>query len=366
MNDTSFFSKPVRINGEGFLSCLRREKTPDRVYNMEILLDQEIEDTVARRFGLTHAGFAPENPLEVLRRRIAVHRFLGYDYLVVNVDNFDIPLDNWVNIADTADLERQGGRHFIDEHRGPIGSWDDFEKYPWPDPSSISTRTLEWASVNLPDDMILIGGLTAHFAEEITWLMGYEPLCIALCERRDLVTAIAAKLRAAYSTAVKVLLQFDRVKAVWGTDDMGFKTGPLIGPADMREFVLSSHAEIARMCHEAGRLYLLHSCGKLDLIMGDLIGTVGIDAKHSFEDTIENVTEAKHTYGRFMSLIGGIDMDFLCRATENEIRARVRGTLEICQCGGGYFLGTGNSVANYIPLENYLVMLDEGRRWEEG
>jgi uroporphyrinogen decarboxylase len=29
--------------------------------------------------------------------------------------------------------------------------------------------------------------------------------------------------------------------------------------------------------------------------------------------------------------------------------------------GGGYCLGTGNSVANYIPLENYLAMVDEGR-----
>ena len=31
--------------------------------------------------------------------------------------------------------------------------------------------------------------------------------------------------------------------------------------------------------------------------------------------------------------------------------------------GGGYCLGTGNSVANYIPLANYLAMLDEGRRY---
>ena len=30
--------------------------------------------------------------------------------------------------------------------------------------------------------------------------------------------------------------------------------------------------------------------------------------------------------------------------------------------GGGYCLGTGNSVANYIPLANYLAMLDEGRK----
>jgi uroporphyrinogen decarboxylase len=31
--------------------------------------------------------------------------------------------------------------------------------------------------------------------------------------------------------------------------------------------------------------------------------------------------------------------------------------------GNGYCLGTGNSVANYIPVQSYLAMLDEGRRF---
>ena len=32
--------------------------------------------------------------------------------------------------------------------------------------------------------------------------------------------------------------------------------------------------------------------------------------------------------------------------------------------GGGYCLGSGNSIANYVPLENYLIMLDDG--WKVG
>ena len=26
-------------------------------------------------------------------------------------------------------------------------------------------------------------------------------------------------------------------------------------------------------------------------------------------------------------------------------------------------MGTGNSVTDYIPINNYLTMLDEGRKW---
>jgi uroporphyrinogen decarboxylase len=56
-------------------------------------------------------------------------------------------------------------------------------------------------------------------------------------------------------------------------------------------------------------------------------------------------------------------MDFMIRADEQAVRARTRDTLEKCHPGGGYCLGTGNSVANYMNLDNYLAMLDEGRKF---
>jgi uroporphyrinogen decarboxylase len=56
-------------------------------------------------------------------------------------------------------------------------------------------------------------------------------------------------------------------------------------------------------------------------------------------------------------------MDFMCRANEDQVRQRVQDTLEACMPGGGYCLGTGNSVANYIPMDNYLAMLDQGRKF---
>jgi hypothetical protein len=40
-----------------------------------------------------------------------------------------------------------------------------------------------------------------------------------------------------------------------------------------------------------GRPFLFHSRGQVDAIMEDLIETVGIDARHSFQDNIEPVEE---------------------------------------------------------------------------
>lgn len=33
-----------------------------------------------------------------------------------------------------------------------------------------------------------------------------------------------------------------------------------------------------------------------------------------------------------------------------------------CAPGGRFALGAGNSIPSYIPVENYLIMLDEVRR----
>jgi uroporphyrinogen decarboxylase len=356
------FAVPVSPDWEAFRNCIMRSGTPSRVHHIELFLDAEVQDAICRRFHLLE-GLDEEDPTFPFERMMRVQRFLGYDYVRQGVDVLDMPLHRAIT-EDTAEFQRRGGRSYVDEVKGPITTWEEFEQYPWPDPQKVTTHALEWYERNLPDDMCVVGsGGFAHFAEYVTWLMGYETLCYALYDQRDLVAAIADKLMEIYVPMLARILEFERVKIIWGSDDMGFKTGPMIGPDDLREFVLPGHKKMSEMSHAAGLPYILHSCGNLFTIYEDLIEDVGIDGKHSFEDTIEDVRQLKPIYGDRMALLGGIDVDFLCRAPEPAIRERVRDTLEVCMPGGGYCLGTGNSVANYIPLNNYLAMMDEGRKY---
>ena len=361
--NTFSFAKPASPDWEGLLVCLKRSGAPKRVHHIELFLDPEVQDAVCSRFSLLD-GLSEDDPAHPYRKQIALQSYLGYDYIRCGAENVAFQF-NQLPTADTAtSLTRSSGRMYIDENRGPITSWEEFERYPWPTRETITTKALEWYENNLPDNMCIIaGGGFGHFAEYLSWLMGYTTLCTALFEQRDLVQAIYKKVLEQDIYVASLMVQFDKVKALWGSDDMGYKGGPLLSPGDMREFVLPGHKALAAIAHDAGRPYLLHSCGKLDLLMDDLIHDVRIDAKHSFEDVIEDVVAAKARYGGHIALLGGIDVDFLCRATPEETRLRTREVLEKCQHGGGYCLGTGNSVANYIPLENYLAMLDEGRKF---
>jgi uroporphyrinogen decarboxylase len=355
------FDREATPDWEGFVKCLTRQGEPGRVHPIELYLDAEVKDAICARYDLG-AGLERGDPWFEQKREIALQRFLGYDYVLAGLEGLEMPYKEVVT-DDTAALARSDGRAFIDQHTGPIASWEDLERYPWPDVEAASDRVLEWYQHHLPDDMCVIGGLTGHFAENLSWLLGYETLCYTLHDDPELVRAIHERTLAMDRAVTRRLVQFGRVKAVWGSDDMGYHKGPLISPADLRRYALPGHRALARICHEAGRPYILHSCGNLETIMDDLIDDVRIDGKHSFEDEIVPPQEAKKRWGDRISILGGIDIDFLCRQDEDAVRQRTRETLEACQPGGGYCLGTGNSVTNYIPVDHYLAMLDEGRRW---
>jgi len=105
-----------------------------------------------------------------------------------------------------------------------------------------------------------------------------------------------------------------------------------------------------------------NSCGNLQDVYEDLIEDCKIDAKHSFEDVIMPVAEFKRRYGDRITPLGGLDVDVICRSSADELRAYTRKHIEECFSDGYWALGTGNSLTDYMPVENYMIVLEEGLR----
>ena len=101
---------------------------------------------------------------------------------------------------------------------------------------------------------------------------------------------------------------------------------------------------------------ILHSCGHFESILNDM-ADIGIDARHSYEDTIMPVEEAYERYRDRFAILGGLDVDFVCRSSPEDVYGRARAMLERTADRGGYALGTGNSVPDYLPDENYFAMI---------
>jgi uroporphyrinogen decarboxylase len=289
---------------------------------------------------------------------------VGYDYVFM-VTGLSFPR-SLKAAADTAGVQNWPGgqRHWQDEASGPIQSWADFEAYPWPKVEDINHLALEYVNSIVPDGMKIAAFQFGGIFENATWLMGLQSFSYALHDQPDLVEAICQRVGEFVTTTFAQAATIDNAAMMLLSDDLGFYSGTLVSPDVIRRYIIPHYKKITDITHQAGRLLIFHSCGNVYKLMDDFIDDVGIDAKHSFEDKILPVDEACRRWGDRIAILGGVDMHLLGAGTEEQVRARTRQILETCGVKGtGYCLGTGNTAANYIPRQNYLAMLDEGRRW---
>ena len=339
------------------LEAVLRRRKADRVPLVELAVADEVLEALAGQA----LPRLPADPVTAdlhawASARIRLWHRLGYDYYRVRAD---IPL----RIARGGSTETSDGgrRVWSNEGTGIIAGREDFERYPWPDPSDIDLSRAEAAVECLLPGMGAIGfvgGVLEHAVE----LLGLTNLAMLLYDEPDLVEAVIDRVGTLVLAAIEGFCGIDGIPAVWLGDDLGFKTSTLIGPEHLRRYVLPWHRRCAEAAHARGRLFLLHSCGKVEAVMDDLVRDVGIDAKHSFEDVIEPVERFYARWSGAIAVLGGIDVDLLSRGSPGQVAARTRAVLEACSAGG-YACGSGNSVTGYVPPANYLAMVQAVHRF---
>ncbi len=347
-----------------FERVIRGEEIPKRPPFVELFLDQEVLKEIVENY--LDRQWVPLSADKALRKRywdnyIEAYYRLGYDFVWI---------DGRVKFEserrkgqDTAELTR-GTRQWDEEGAGAITSWAEYEQYPWPSAERFDLWDIEYVSKALYDGMGMFVFPCRGFLEvPLEILFGYETFALSMYDEPELVEAVCNRVGETILSFYKQIIGADRLMGFFPGDDMGFRTATLIAPDALRRLILPWHKQAAALAHKHGLLYMLHSCGQLESIMEDLIEDVKIDAKHSFEEVIMPVSQFKQKYGKRIAVLGGIDIDRLCRLPEPELRQYVRQTLDACMPGGRYALGSGNSVANYIPIKNYLAMLDEGYRF---
>ncbi|MFB3897014.1 MAG: uroporphyrinogen decarboxylase family protein [bacterium] len=341
------------------IKAVLRQGEPDRVPFIELYADLEIvESILGETIPIPQPGDSDAG-LNWIKKNIQFRYITGFDY-VHCTPSYTMEFAR-IHTRNTATLARTD-RYYVDESKGVISTWQDFESYQWPKPESVDYSSFEITNEFLPDGMGIIGQ-TSGILEYAMWLTGYTTFSYLLYDDEPLVQALFDRIGSFYVSLYRTMAEMEYIRMFFIGDDMGHKHGTLISPAMLRKYVFPWHKKLIDICHDKGKPILLHACGNLDEVMDDIIH-LGFDGKHSFEDTIMPVTTAKKKYGNQISILGGVDVDFLCKANKTQIRDHVRNVIQTCAPGGGYAFGTGNSVANYIPVGNYITMLNEG--WNYG
>jgi uroporphyrinogen decarboxylase len=351
MSSESYWQGPICAppDFENVLEVLRCE-VPERPTLMELFMNGPLYRKVIGAEKTAEIEAQSVLPVDLLLR---IHGFrnLGYDYASVAASDFRL---------------RKGeheSKHTRSLNAGAlISDRASFERYDWLEPQDCPSDRLERVKDDLPEGMKLIVIGPGGVLENVIQLVGYENLCLMVFDDPDLVEELFAAVGERLVRYYRDAVQYETVGAAWANDDWGFKTQTMLSPDDMRRYVVPWHAKIAEVVHAAGKPVVMHSCGCLDSVMDDIIGVIKHDGKHSYEDTITPVEDAYEELTGRIAVIGGMDVDFVCRSTPDEVFERSRAMLERASTRGGYALGTGNSVPEYIPDENYFAML--AAAWE--
>lgn len=321
------------------LKVLKREK-PDRYTLFEFFMNADLHNL------LSGSVPKPGDREGALVNTARAFWRAGYDYVTFHASDFSFPTNNPEQTKSSISVN--AGAIIKDE--------ESYEKYRWPDPDEAYDGRIERMGNILPEGMKIVVCGPGGVLENAMGLMGYEDLCYLMVDEPELTEEVFGQIGQRIFRYYQRIIDLDCVGAIIVNDDWGFNTQTMLAPKDMRKLIFPWHKKIVALAHASGKPAVLHSCGNLDAVYDDLIDAIGFDGKHSYEDKIQPVEAAYDQYSERIAIMGGLDIDFVARREPQEVYERACNILK--KTGGkAYGLGSGNSIAPYVPAENYFAMI---------
>jgi len=329
-----------------------RHEEPDRVPLCEVLIEYPIQSRFIGR----------QITADDLELQVDFWIKAGYDFIPLTVgmmtpgkvtDESSISrVIKEVMLKDSPDADDE--RAWSLEYTSFINNREDFEKFPWEIAAQLDFSKFYDVKDLLPEGMKVIAVSGKIFT--MTWmLMGFNNFAISLLMDEKLVADVFRKVAEIQFHALEQIFEMTHVGAVWAVDDLAFGTGPMISPQAFRDHVFPWYREVAKRCHENNLLFFMHSDGDLIPLMEDLID-LGVDVLQPIDPTCMDIIKVKEIYGDRLCLVGNVSNELLQSGIPSEVEDLVKGLIRKCGPGGGYCVGSGNSVPEWAKFENYMAM----------
>ena len=215
----------------------------------------------------------------------------------------------------------------------------------------------------MPPGMKAYGGCGYGIFESSEDLVGFESLAVMQYTDPDLFRDLFERIGDLYTELwSEMIRRYDDLFVFYRMgDDLGYKSATLLEPDTIRRHILPQYKKVIELVHNANKKFLLHSCGCIFDIMDDII-ELGIDAKHSNEDEIAPFENWIELYNDKIGLFGGIDLNILCLNNYEDVFNTVLAKGEkYMTMAKGYGLGSGNSIAEYVPVDGFMGMVEAAK-----
>lgn len=116
-------------------------------------------------------------------------------------------------------------------------------------------------------------------------------------------------------------------------------------------------------CRQADIPIGAHSDGDLARVLADLV-ECGFDCIHPFEPPMNDIVAAKRQWGHRISVAGNIDLKAtLCAGAPADVEAEVKQKAAVLAPGGGWLIGSSNSIPDFVPFDNYVALLQSSLQY---
>jgi len=198
--------------------------------------------------------------------------------------------------------------------------------------------------------------------DEPRQLMGEAALCMAYYDAPEMIHDMLTTMG---ETAFRVL---ERVSAAVQVDmlsvheDMAGKSGPLVGPKQVRDFIKPYYRRVWDMLVERGaRLFDQDSDGNMESVIPAFLDA-GVNCMHPMEPAAGmDIVKIRAQYGTRLAFYGGIDKHVI-RRSKAEIVAELAYKIPPMLATGGCVLALDHRIPNGTPLANYKFYVE--KVWE--
>lgn len=319
---------------------------PDRVPLFELAIAQRIkEEALGRR-------------ITSIKDEVEFSARCGYDYIklspIIDMNPGKIVPQEGKRVSNATEDVNQ--REWHASGKGMITSFEEYEAFQWPRIEDIDYSRFEDVQEYLPEGMKIVAQYGDIFT--FTWdFMGFESFSFALIDNPELVQLVFDRIGSLIYSMFENMATFPNVGALYYTDDIAINTGLFVSPSVYKKYLFPWMKKISALCTQHNLEYIYHSDGDLHEVFGDL-KECGINGLHPIEPQAMDIRKVKQLLKNDFCLLGNVDVDLLSRGKPEDIEKAVLGLLGDVAPEGGYCLGSGNSVPEYVSYENFKAMTE--------
>jgi uroporphyrinogen decarboxylase len=221
--------------------------------------------------------------------------------------------------------------------------WDDWDKSDLFRMPERANRAFTRIQKDFGDQVFIFGAFLYGLFENSWQPMGFERFAVAVRREKAFIRRMIKFYEDHFCMMLQAWADAGLPGAIY-TDDMAYRSGPMLNPKMMRELYTDSFQRITDTAHSLGMKIVVHSCGNVIPLL-EWFAECGFDGVHALEPTAGVTLEkAKELVGDRMCLLGNIDIThILVDADKEEVFEAVRASIQAAGKGGGYIVAPTNS-----------------------